>query len=484
MSQYYEILKTIYDHYQCFLQTDESGLKLIDPVDQRTIGFHYGETHMGGAFILAGITFVDNAMIECGVAILKSFMTHAKEYEQQPAYHWDFNNFALCALYEFLEDKDKLPELRELIKDFVLVQQDSNNATINWHPMRIYVNEWKYKWTKDAKYKTLAENLAKRIVEAQYVDGFLEDLLPKGTSFNFQYHMFTTAMLAFLKVRGTAIADVDKAISRAIDMMDAEGDINYLGRGNNQIFAWGPAIYLYSLASPDALSKAWRYIEERSLTAIKNDNLIVNTFSGAEKSWWWDYHFCSVYIAHYAFWLVLTAVEERGLTWKYTETTETDSGVHFHKGKYFIATFDGRKHYLAESGKVISNISKEGKTYFKGAFGPYYKEYGFKYSSPADSLHNFIGMLQTGKRLGVYTEKVVYPERIEVTDGKIVLIFRKPVKGIVNVAWFEPIPPIVTTGKSHITVRENSMFKGPYGWVHLFQSKDMETDRVEIMIGE
>ena len=133
---------------------------------------------------------------------------------------------------------------------------------------------------------------------------------------------------------------------------------------------------------------------------------------------------------------------------------------------------------------MISNISKERKTYFKGAFGPYYREYGFKYSSPAESLHNFIGILQTGKRLGVYTEKVMYPERIEVTDGKIALIYKKPVKGIVNVAWFDSTPPVISDGKTKLTVRESSIFKGPYGWVHLFQSKDITTNKIELTIGE
>jgi hypothetical protein len=480
---YQDILQTIYGHYQPYLQKDEDGLILVDPVDKKVIGFHYGETHMGGAFILGGLKHGKSDMVETGVAILYSFFAHAKEYEQNPAYHWDFNNFALCTIYEYLEITNQLPELQERIKEFILVQQDSNNATINWHPMRIYVNQWKYEWTRDEKYKSLAESLGKKIVDAQYDDGFVEDLLPKGTSFNFQYHMFTTAMLAYLKARGTEIADFNNAASRAIDMMDANGDINYLGRGNNQIFAWGPAIYLYSLVSPESLLKAWEYIKDRSLIAIQNDNLIVNEFRGQDKGWWWDYHFCSVYIAHYAFWLMLTEIEDRKIEFKYKEMKADDSGVHIHNGKYYIATFDGRKHYLAESGKVISNISCESKTFFKGAFGPYYKEYGFKYSSPADSLHNFIGILKTRKVLGTYTEKAIYPDDIEVSDDKITLYYRKPVKGVINVAWFDERPPVVKVGEA-VHLRLTSKFKGPYGWVNLFQSKEVKTDRMEVLIGE
>jgi hypothetical protein len=171
---YQDILQTIYGHYQPYLQKDEDGLILVDPVDKKVIGFHYGETHMGGAFILGGLKHGKSDMVETGVAILYSFFAHAKEYGQNPAYHWDFNNFALCTIYEYLEITNQLPELQERIKEFILVQQDSNNATINWHPMRIYVNQWKYEWTRDEKYKSLAESLGKKIVERSMTTGLLK----------------------------------------------------------------------------------------------------------------------------------------------------------------------------------------------------------------------------------------------------------------------------------------------------------------------
>ena len=73
----------------------------------------------------------------------------------------------------------------------------------------------------------------------------------------------------------------------------------------------GPGYLSLLLVSPESLLKAWEYIKDRSLIAIQNDNLIVNEFRGQDKGWWWDYRFCSVYIAHYAFWLMLTEIEDR-----------------------------------------------------------------------------------------------------------------------------------------------------------------------------
>lgn len=490
-SRYYEVLKTTYEHYLPYLQKDgEDAVILIDPVDKKVIGFHYGETHMGAAFILGGIHFKEDAVRDMGFCIINGFIKHAKEYQREVAYHWDFNNFALCVLYEYLEKDGHYSDFCDKLKDFILIQQDSNNATINWHPMRLYVNRWKYQWTKDEKYKANIESFKKKIASAQYADGFIEDLLPKGTSFNFQYHMFTTSVLAFLKVRGIDVADLNAAVSRAIDMMDYQGDINYLGRGNNQIFAWGPASYLYSvLENREVYNKAFDYVQNRAIKAIKKDNLILNDFDGAEKNWWWDYHFCSVYIAHYAFWLMLAAIENKEMLYEYKAASASDSGVHIHKREYCVVTFDGRKHYLAESGKVIADITdKEGTCYFKGAFGPYYKEYGFKYSSPADSLHNFIGIMQQGTKFGYFVEKPIYPNDIEVKEKgssvEIALKYKKKVKGIVNLPLFTDTSCVCVmddAGKD-IDVRLNKKFKGPYGMVNLYQSGEITTSILQIKI--
>ena len=94
---YQDILQTIYGHYQPYLQKDEDGLILVDPVDKKVIGFHYGETHMGGAFILGGLKHGKSDMVETGVAILYSFCP-CKGIRTESCLPLGFNNL-LCARY-------------------------------------------------------------------------------------------------------------------------------------------------------------------------------------------------------------------------------------------------------------------------------------------------------------------------------------------------------------------------------------------------
>lgn len=129
-------------------------------------------------------------------------------------------------------------------------------------------------------------------------------MLPKGKSFNFQYHIYTTAVMYLIKNQELTNCEIDTAVEQVLNIVDPQGDINYLGRGINQIFAWGPALYLLeNTQSTEYLKVAWKYFSERIFTAIDNNNMILNDQPGEEKGWWWDYHYASVYFAHLVFWL-------------------------------------------------------------------------------------------------------------------------------------------------------------------------------------
>ena len=274
--------------------------------------------------------------------------------------------------------------------------------------------------------------------------------------------------------------------------MDSQGDINYLGRGNNQIFAWGPALYLYSLLEdPTIYQKGFDYIYDKSLHMIENDNIIVNMFDGNEKVWWWDYHYCSVYTAHFIFWLILTSVENQKIYLEKTPNISVkDSGVHIYKGNYYIVVFDGRKHYLAESGKSIANISRNRMSYFKGAFGPYYKEYGHKYGFPFAILHNHIGLLKYYPMLNGLSHRIIYPKTISVSENYIVtyiiLSYERIVNNaILNLPWFskKQVPIVKDDIGNSIALYLVTMFKGPYGWLYLYQSRKITTGKIEIVLG-
>ena len=129
----------------------------------------------------------------------------------------------------------------------VLSTPDSNNPTINWFPMRWYVNLIRYKWTSDEKFKLACDKCSTDIRAATYKDGFIDDRLPIGLSFNLQYDVATVAVLQYLRSNGENI-DISVELGALLNAVAPDGDINYFGRGTNQIFAWGLWVYLLSSA--------------------------------------------------------------------------------------------------------------------------------------------------------------------------------------------------------------------------------------------
>ena len=103
-----KVIEYIFEHYEGFLKEENGSLLLIDPNDRKIIGFHYGESHLGAAMIIYGCSTGNQKWIDIGVEIVDGFLLHAKEYQKEPAYHWDFNNFAFCILVIYLEYKFKI----------------------------------------------------------------------------------------------------------------------------------------------------------------------------------------------------------------------------------------------------------------------------------------------------------------------------------------------------------------------------------------
>lgn len=491
----HELIINVFKHYNNYIVEENNKTILLDPNDKKVIGFHYGETHMAVAMIIYGNEFKNDNLVITGINLLESYIETSYLYINNSAYHWDFNNFAICVLIEYLELNRVKCELCKKLKEFVLKQKDSNNPTINWKPMRIFVNSLKYKWTDEEKYNYKIKNLIKSVESAQYNDGFFEDLLPKGNSFNFQYHIYTTAVLGFLKLRGIIIGDFNRAVNQSSKLIDPTGDINYIGRGINQIFAWGSGIYLFSIINEKKYEQVLQYLYKNSLQAINNNNLILNSQEGDKKNWWWDYHYASVYHAHFAFWMVLRLIENRKLEVADIKINESDSGVHFFENhKYFICSFDGRKHYLAERGKVVNNIySKERGYIFKGAFGPYPNKkgtYGNLYSMPINTLHNYFGPLVKKRNLlGKEKTLPIFPKELEVfnENDKVIIMykFKRKIEHVkFNIAFYEKYNKIrvFSDNLKELTLREKFEFDGPYSCVKVFQSNEVKTESFTIIL--
>ena len=188
-----------------------------------------------------------------------------------------------------------------------------------------------------------------------------------------------------------------------------DGDINYLGRGTNQIFAWGLWIYLLATAGQiEPLERALSYLEERLPVALRNNNIMLNDIPGEEKHMWWDYHYCSVYTAHLLMWLILARRDMGKASIKPEEYQQGNSGVEIYRNdKVFAVLFRGRREYLAERGPVLCALwTKKLGMILKGAFGPWQGAFGNEHMAYGVTLRNFAGILRvevnkdlTGNRL-------------------------------------------------------------------------------------
>lgn len=380
---------------------------LVDPIDHEEISAHYGASHAAVAFLMLGIKSGDYNLEVTGIKLLTSVLNRWNASAVLPDFHNDFNNFALCVAYEHIFEKHK--DLAVRIKETVLNTADSSHDTVNWIPMRWFVNKCRYDWTKEEKYQSACFVCAGKIKMATYGDGFIDDRVPKGMSFNLQYDVATVAVLQYLRVHGEKL-DISEEVGALLNAVAPDGDINYLGRGMNQIFAWG--MWLYLLASADLdndLQKALAYCADKIPIMLKNNNLMLNNWNGREKYLWWDYHYCSVYTAHLLFWLVL-ALEDAGKKSVVPVLSEVhDSGVEIlRKDGWFVATFAGRAEYLAERGPVIVAIGREdGRMLVKGSFGPWYGAFGNKYVFSDVVIKNYFGLLKMKSGKDWYDNRIL-----------------------------------------------------------------------------
>tara|TARA_R110002051_G_scaffold238375_2_gene299123 strand:+ start:14744 stop:16273 length:1530 start_codon:yes stop_codon:yes gene_type:complete len=480
-----------------WVKVDENGLlRFIDPIDKEEISAHYGATHTAAAFILLGDLRDDILLLEKGKSLLTSIIERWDTSKLLPSFHADFNNFALCVAYDLLKDNDS--QLSKEIKDKVCTTSDSNHDTVNWLPMRWFVNIKRYEWTNDEKYKNICEGCRLKIKEATNEDGGIEDILPKGKSFNLQYDLATVAVLQFMNCRGVDI-ELAKEMGFLLNSVAPDGDINYQGRGTNQIFAWGMWLYLLSSSQDEVeTNKAISFLSNKVAIMLENNNLMLNNSKGEEKYLWWDYHYSSVYTAHFLFWMVLSLVDFQKKTIKTKNSELKDSGVTIYKtADYFISTFNGRKKYLAETGPIISAFwMKKYGMINKGTFGPWLGMFGNKNTYGDVVLRNYIGLIKEVHNINwsknrfinkllpnikstdyIKTIPVVTSFKIKETKNAIVINFDNITRE--NVVFnFPMLDSVIGTPKISLLVDgepmmvvNNIKIKTQYGWCSIYQSK-------------
>lgn len=476
----------------------EGGFRMVDPNDHKVVASHYGDSHLAAALLISGRMRGDQDLVARGLQVLRTVIQHWRTSRAIPDFHHDFNNFALCLASDCINKLDA--NLANEIKSLVLSTRDSKHDTINWLPMRAYVNLCRYEWFGEGRHAAAAQKALEKVKGAFNYDGGIEDRLPPGTSYNLQYNVSSLAALQHLALRWPESWQESRAhFDFLLGCQLPDGDINFMGRGTNQIFAWGPWLYVLTRSGDRAaLEAALKFLGQRYPLAAANCNILLNGFAGRERSFWWDYHYCSVYHAHFLLWAIL-ALENYPSTPALAnfDGTERKTGLSIIRGKIGGAClFSGRNAYLAEAGPSVCALWLSDKgMLFKGGLGPWQGLFGKKYSYADMVMQNHFGLVaqdtpRSLKNIRLLRRLTRSPSEersatlrpifsrldVRLEAARIELMFETPMQtsAYLNVPIFEDFAPnteielsvdgqlleCILTGKS----------RNQYGWTTIYRS--------------
>lgn len=358
---------------------------IFDPIDNRVQGEHYSASHFA---LLSAILFVEtknDGYLDCAKKAVRFHLSTYKDkyYFASWTYHWDFQNYAFLECFLLL--KDYLTEMeRKQWLEGIKSWKTNTHDTTNWSAMRAYAFLLRSRLLH-SKIDIIKYWRNLRIIKrAQLRDGSLQDKI--GKSCPIQYHIFTAAILHRIyqiesskEIRRRFLS----GISYFRNFIDDEGDFNYFGRGQGQIFGYGSALYALEAAKivdrPNNreyqyfVDKIWNYL----LQYKKEDGhfpLTLNNRPDQEKCGWYDYHHLTVYNAFLGAWLGLThllrservpvKISSRRKTTFYTPSQ--------------IAIVDNDEYFLVISGGFCDYISEAGLTFHHLSF----REIGWIFSCP------------------------------------------------------------------------------------------------------
>lgn len=262
-------------------------------------------------------------------------------------------------------------------------------------------------------YQKIADRCLNLVRRGQDRDGLFGDRTTIGLSANPQYHVYTTALLTLGKRLGVwewEEASLAAAWQWLQGVVLPDGDFNFFGRGSNQIFGWGPWLYLLAAGNVSP-GISGDYFSNHLPQTIRQGGLLLDHDGGNQERFWRSYHHASVYQAHLLFWLILAAK----LSPEDSELLTTLDGS---RPGAFI--FGGMRDILQERGPMICALwTPRRGVMFKSPLGHVIDSSAGEreFATLNVVLANYCGFCKEGRRYGFdYQCGAVFPQKLVVQE--------------------------------------------------------------------
>ena len=335
---------------------------IFDPVEGRVMGGHYAASHF--AWLGAMLYQRDQnpaTLRKIRSAIDFHLRTSPDEYFlQDGSYHWDFQNLAFLQVYfrlsPFLD-----PAVKKLWKKKIKrLRENSNNSLTNWLCMRAFSSLLRMMLFWNPKYVIQYYWRLEKVRWAKDGDGCFED--ETGKSRSVQYHLYTVALLHQiyrLRKNRALLKEFMQGVDYFIQFIDPDGSCQYIGRGQEQIFGYGLALYILEAAIVEDPGNASFY--QKHLDAVWNHlssfyhdphfPLALNRRKDDEGFGWYDYNYLTVYNAFLGVWLAMAddiRKEEKSSVSLPKLSNKNKKAAIFRNEDLFAVFYQGTTTYLSE----------------------------------------------------------------------------------------------------------------------------------------
>jgi len=441
---------------------------IYDSIDHTVKGEHYSTTHFA---LLSAILFTETAQegyLDCARKAIDFHLRTSKDEYFFSAwnYHWDFQNYAFIDTFALLKHSLTEKESKQWI-DGLRSWKTNSYILTNWAAMRVYAYLLRSRLLKSRFDTFKAWQNFRLIRRAQLKDGCFLDKHEKSCPI--QYHVFTLALLHRIYM----IKKSEKIKRRFLNginffknFIDPDGDFNYYGRGHEQIFGYGTALYCLEAAKTmdPANSSEYQCYSDRVwqyLLRFKREDghfpLVLNNCSDHEKFGWYDYHHLTVYNAFLAVWLGLAhqlkskKVAAKNLSKRKTIFNKSTQIAIVDKDEYFVVVSAGLFYdYLSEACITFHHL--------------YFREIGWIFSCPGGPSKQKFGKINVVENV----EKNVFsPLALDSNNkwiipskkiGEIVKADSNQIKAILDYGPFSVERTLTFRNKS-ITVTDNIDFE-------------------------